>query len=497
MNHDHLAAPDPDHPGLAALRSALWAAGFEGERVRDVLQAEGDSLRPTPSQVEMLRRQLEAGTPLTTLITLFLFELPVPVDEAARALAPLGLDASAGMGLVSESSGEITAAVRLTPYGGFVFAGSVVSETAATDPRHVMGLTRSSIQLANLTSRRPVEAALDLGCGIGIQALLASRHASRVVATDVNPTACRFTAFNAALNRVDNVEVREGSYFEPVDEMRFDLVATNPPFVISPDNAFLYRDSGLPGDEVSLRVLTDVAAHLRPGGQATVLVSWGRNLADDWFARPAGWLDGLGCDALILHQVTQTALAHSLSWQGLEAVAPGADASGVDRWTEYLGGLGFDGVAYGAVVLRRRDGENWVRAEEIPGRYAGAAAAQLDALIAGQDKLIQLDRPEALLDRRLALVPNHRLEQTLRCRKGQFEVESALLTLEDGLPFGVHVDAFNAYLLSRMDGSRTLREALADAIDVTPEGTQASEIEPSATRTVRRMLELGFLRFAA
>jgi hypothetical protein len=89
------------------------------------------------------------------------------------------------------------------------------------------------------------------------------------------------------------------------------------------------------------------------------------------------------------------------------------------------------------------------------------------------------------------------LEQTLRCRKGQFEVESALLTLEDGLPFGVHVDAFNAYLLSRMDGTRTLREALADAIEVTPAGTQASEIEPSATRTVRRMLELGFLRFAA
>ena len=41
------------------------------------------------------------------------------------------------------------------------------------------------------------------------------------------------TRLNAALNEVE-VDVRDGSFFEPVAGERFDLIATNPPFVISP-----------------------------------------------------------------------------------------------------------------------------------------------------------------------------------------------------------------------------------------------------------------------
>ena len=64
--------------------------------------------------------------------------------------------------------------------------------------------------------RRPGEAALDLGTGCGIQALLAAKHAERVVATDVNPRALGFAAFNAALNGIETIELRDGSGFDPV-----------------------------------------------------------------------------------------------------------------------------------------------------------------------------------------------------------------------------------------------------------------------------------------
>ena len=69
----------------------------------------------------------------------------------------------------------------------------------------------------------------------------------------MNQRALRLTRFNAALNEVaDRIEVREGSFFEPVADDQFDLVATNPPFVISPATGerLVYRDSGLPGDRV-------------------------------------------------------------------------------------------------------------------------------------------------------------------------------------------------------------------------------------------------------
>ena len=488
-------APDPDHPGIAALRSALWGVGFSVETIREVFGAEGDNLVPSATQVALLRRQLEPGTPLTTILSLFLLDLPVTTDEAARALAPLTIDAAQEIGVLTEDAGVVRCGVRLHPFGGFIFASSPVPETKAAHPDHVMGITRSTVTLANLTVRRPIDSALDVGSGTGVQALLASRHAARVIAVDLNPAACRFTAFNARLNRVDNVEVREGSYFDPVGDEKFDLVVSNPPFVISPDNDFMYRDSPMPGDEVSRNVVAAVAAHLRPGGLATILVSWGRSADDDWADRPSSWTSGLGCDALLLHQATQSALSHSASWHApLAGVDDVAYEAGIDRWTKHLAGLAFDGVAYGAVLLRRREGETWLRADEMPGTDVGPAGEQLDRIFLTEDRVRGLSAEDLLVSRPV-LVPDHHLEQLMRCRSGRFEVESAVLTLEDGLAFKANVDAFNAFLLSRLDGKRTLRDAVADAAVLAPAGAQPAEVEASAARSARRMLELGFLRF--
>ena len=487
--------PDPSHPGIAALRSALWAAGYNVDRVREVFGAEGENLVPSRTQVALLRRRLEPGTKLTTLLSMFLLDLPVTHDDAARALAPLRLEAAEEMGVLRERDGAVHCGVRLHPHAGFVFACSPLPETRAVDRDHVMGITRSTVTLSNLTIRRPVESALDLGSGTGVQALLASRHATRVVAVDVNPAACSFTAFNARLNRVDNVDVRQGSYFEPVGDERFDLVVSNPPFVISPDNTFLYRDTAAQGDEVSREVLAAAAAHLRPGGFATILVSWGRGGGDDWADRPTAWTSGLGCDVLLLHQATQSALAHSASWHApLAGVDDQAYEAGIDRWNAHLDGLGFQGVGYGAVLLRRRDGTTWLRTDEMPRTDVEAAGPQLELIFEVEDRL-QGCSPEDILASRPVLVADHRLEQLMRCRNGRFEVESAVLTLEDGLAFRATVDAFNAFLLSRLDGTRTVREAVADAAVLAPAGARPTEVEAAAARSVRRMLELGFLRF--
>ena len=76
------------------------------------------------------------------------------------------------------------------------------------------------------------ERALDLCTGNGIQAILLAAHADSVVATDVNARALAYTSFNAALNGVDNVETRLGSFLDPVDGERFELVVANPPYVV-------------------------------------------------------------------------------------------------------------------------------------------------------------------------------------------------------------------------------------------------------------------------
>src|SRR5262249_7094986 len=143
-----------------------------------------------------------------------------------------------------------------------------------TERHSVTALSMPGRCLAFTTIRRHVDSALDVGTGSGIQALLAARHAERVLGTDVNPYALSLADIAQQLNGLPKVDWVEGSWFEPVRGELFDLVVANPPVTISPDNAILARDSGFGGAELSGRVIRQAADHLAEGGFATVLCNW-------------------------------------------------------------------------------------------------------------------------------------------------------------------------------------------------------------------------------
>src|SRR6185312_5402206 len=84
---------------IAQLRSALWSAGYQTDRVSELLGAEREHLQPDPAQAVLLNRQL-GGDPLSTLVRLFLLGLQVTPEEAAKALRPLSLDHAEEMNLV-------------------------------------------------------------------------------------------------------------------------------------------------------------------------------------------------------------------------------------------------------------------------------------------------------------------------------------------------------------------------------------------------------------
>jgi len=72
---------------------------------------------------------------------------------------------------------------------------------------------------------------LDVGCGygaIGIAAA-ASNPRLRVIMTDVNTRAVRLAKHNIKINKVTNAEVRCGYLYEPVEELTFNSVLSNPP----------------------------------------------------------------------------------------------------------------------------------------------------------------------------------------------------------------------------------------------------------------------------
>jgi 16S rRNA G1207 methylase RsmC len=114
--------------------------------------------------------------------------------------------------------------LKVTLYGvslGFQTANGVFSY------RRVDTGTRVFIELMKIPEKGRI---LDLGCGWGaIGIYVAATHPEAyVVMTDINKRAVWLASENVRLNNVD-ADVRWGCLYEPVKDMEFDAIVTNPP----------------------------------------------------------------------------------------------------------------------------------------------------------------------------------------------------------------------------------------------------------------------------
>jgi SAM-dependent methyltransferase len=454
-----------DEAAILELRRALDAAGYTAEGIPRALGLGGPFARET-AEIPYYVRLLPAGEPISALVKLFLLDVPVP---RAAAEAAIGVERAARLGLVEVDGNEVRGLVDLVPREELLVASDRFRDDRLPErPDHVYGPTPPTRALASLTVRRPVSRALDLGTGSGIQAILAAAHAERVVGTDVNPRALRFARFNAAANGVSNLDLREGDLFEPVEGERFDLVVCNPPYLVAPSEGYAFRDSGVRGDRFCAELVRRVPEFLTDGGLAHVLVSWTQ--ADE----PRRWVEGGGCDAILLRYLTFSPLGHAAQWNRHLVDDPEAYGAALDRWTAWYREQGIEEIAWGAIVLRRRAGRNWFWAASPPGERVVSADRHVLRILATQDFLAG---GRDLLDARLAAAPDALLSLAFHLEAGGGAVDRALLRLDGGLGFEVGVDERTIELLRALDGSRPLREVAGEA----------------ALPVVRRLLELGFV----
>lgn len=213
---------------LRRVREVLLDAGYNYEAVAELLGPMA-SAALAREQVVPAERATRGGSPLETLVRLFLLGLTVESAAVPQDLFEAQL--------VAREGETARAVLDVRPYAADTDEWYVVSDQRASRPLpddHVLGVGGASTLLAQVTVRRPVARALDIGTGSGVQALHLSAHADAVTATDTNPRALRLAAMTAALNGVD-VELLAGSLLEPVAGREFDLIVSNPPFVISPE----------------------------------------------------------------------------------------------------------------------------------------------------------------------------------------------------------------------------------------------------------------------
>lgn len=316
-----------------------------------------------------------AGYKVAVLTALFMLGEPVGADALETALPRTGVAGALAIGLVvptQSASGEqlYAPAVDLRPHEAEDAHGSVRWWVAsdlgelvtgqALAPDHVLGIGRAGLTLASLTPRKPVEIALDLGVGCGIQTLYLLRHVRQVVATDISTRALEFTAFNVALAGVDSarVQLRQGNLLEPVAGQRFDLIVSNPPFVITPPSVrqaglplMEYRDAGGPILPALVRGLED---HLNPDGVAVMLGNWEHREGTSWRTSVNQWI-GKSLDAWIIQREVQDPVEYAAMWLrdgGLTPERSGiAFENALAAWQEDFDSRQVSGVGMGYLVF--------------------------------------------------------------------------------------------------------------------------------------------------
>ena len=204
--------------------------------------------RLSERKLPALLRRVSGGTPLETLVRLFVLGQSADLEAARRSIAPMTVEQWMEMGLIETAGGSAIGRLQLRCYQGLIFAYDFPCRGRGGLPKdYVMGVSPSSLVLAGMTVRRESDVTLDLGSGCGIQAILAAPHSRRVVGVDCNPRAIAVARFNANLNGIANVDFVEGDMFAPVQGGAFDLIVSNPPFIISPENRHFFLNSGLEG----------------------------------------------------------------------------------------------------------------------------------------------------------------------------------------------------------------------------------------------------------
>jgi hypothetical protein len=483
----------------ARLRDALQRAEFTVDGVRDLVGEDAHAALARNETTPALRRTTRRS-PLATLTRLWPLQAPVTDAEASDALPGL-LDPMAAAGIVERSGGDVRALVDIRPYADDDHDWWVVADlTPGLDGRrrrvsadHVLGVSPASVSLAQLAVRDPIERALDLGTGSGVQSLHLSTHAASVVATDVNVRALRMAALTAGLNAVD-VDLRAGSLYEPVAGEAYDLIVTNPPFVISSgrDGVLAYRDSGLPGDELVRRVVVDGAQRLAPGGWLQALGNWAVVRGEPWEERLDRWIGPTGCDAWVVERERVDPARYVEMWLDDAGLKGDSDyVARYDAWLRWFDTERVEAIGFGWLSLRKTSrSQSSLKIERWPHEIEQPIGPDIASWGRHVETLAGFDG-DALLHRRLMQAPDV-VEERIGS-PGAADPSAIVLRSYRGMRRARTLTTAQAALVGASDGDLTVGqivEALATLLDADPAALTA-ELLPIA----RDLVLEGFLEF--
>ncbi|NBE49843.1 DUF7059 domain-containing protein [Streptomyces boluensis] len=491
--------PTTDRPEVAArLREAFLDADFTADGLLELLGAPAYAALARSETVPALRAT-RGDEPLAALVRLFLLQQAVP---HARVASVLPVDACLADGWLTQDGDAVRATVDVRPYSGTDGADwFIVSDLGCAvggaggigshDEGVVLGVGGASTTLAGITVRTPVGRALDLGTGSGIQALHAAQHATRVTATDLNPRALSVTGLTLALSGAPAAELKEGSLFEPVGDETYDLVVSNPPFVISPGARLTYRDGGMGGDDLCRSLVQEAGARLNEGGYAQFLANWQHVEGEEWQDRLRSWVPR-DCDAWIVQREVQDITQYAELWlrdAGDHRQDPDEYAARYEEWLDEFEARETKAVGFGWITLRKSGSANpSVTVEEWPHPVEQPLGDEVRAHFERLDYLRDTD-DAALLAGHFKLGAEVVQEQV--GLPGAEDPEHVVLRQHRGMRRATKVDTVGAGFAGVCDGTLSagrILDAIAQLV-----GEDPVLLRDRTPQQIRLLVEQGFL----
>ncbi|CAN7586179.1 class I SAM-dependent methyltransferase [Acidovorax sp. LjRoot118] len=224
---------------------------------------------PTPlTHHRVLRNRVEKAA--RDLRDIFGWNLPFD-----GALLPLPLrDKLVSEGLTQQQdTGMYQSMVRVSSLGGELYAHSRFPTSEADAVFFGPDTYRFAALIAQELAAHPLGAygrILDMGCGGGPGGIVAARSAGgsvdELVLADINPEALALAKANARLAQVEFCTFVQSDLFQGITG-DFDLIVSNPPYLVDADKRTYRHGGGNFGEGLSQRILEQSIAHLRPGGR--------------------------------------------------------------------------------------------------------------------------------------------------------------------------------------------------------------------------------------
>jgi hypothetical protein len=159
---------------------------------------------------------------------------------------------------------------------------------------------------------------------------------------------------------------------------------------------------------------------------------------------------------------------------------------------DYYRRRGVEAIHGGLVVLRRREGRNFIRIEEVPTTPSGDLGKVILNTFAAHDLLREHETDDKLLQVRPRLAPAARLEQICKPSEQGWSAESLVLRLTEGFPFHMEVQPLVADFLVLCDGSRTVEQAIGQFAHQAK--APLEQVTPECLGMVRKLIERGFMQ---